>query len=251
MDQNDSDVMPPSRLATALKWGLGLVGLAVFSRLIMSAVVGLLGLAIFAIVGLAWIKFAPAIATILADLALKLLKAEATRNPIEALQNLYADKTQELHDADTAIEEFSAGLMDYDSSLKKFKQRQDVTDEEVQEWQADSDKQHELLTAMLEGQREARVQLQSLQLSIGKAEDMYKMALQLRKVTELAGRNKSEVYQEIRQKVAFDAVQHQVNRSFASLNMALARRSEHLAPPSSSTAPQVQARIPVPRKGNS
>jgi hypothetical protein len=80
------------RIETAVKiLALLVVGFFV-APFILAAIGGLIGLAISAIVGLVVINLAPSVAAMIANWRLKALKAVAAMNPIETLENQYADR---------------------------------------------------------------------------------------------------------------------------------------------------------------
>ena len=72
----------------------------------------------------------------------------------------------------------------------------------------------------------ARDALTKFSLKIKEAEAIYKMSLAAQKVVKLSKSAEAQVFAQIKEQVAFDAVRTQLNRSFAELNRAVERRSE-------------------------
>ena len=80
------------RIETLVKYAaLPVVGFFV-APFILVAIKGLIGLAVAAAVSLVVVNLAPAFAVTVANWRLKAIKAAAAMNPIETLENQYADK---------------------------------------------------------------------------------------------------------------------------------------------------------------
>jgi hypothetical protein len=241
MDDND---IRRQKLATLFKWGLGMVGAVLISPFVFLAVKGIAGLAIAAALGFTIIQLAPVFSLKLANWRMKLLVAEVEKNPIETMKNLYIEKTQELERADQNIVDFETEIGNFDSQLEGFKQQYPA---EAASYQALSDKMHSGLADMKAQQTEARKALAAFSQQIKKAEAIYKMALAAQRVTQLSHSAEAKVFAQIKEQVAFDSVRTQLNRSFASLNLALERRADSKAllpdPGPTITLPRTQTEI--------
>jgi hypothetical protein len=212
------------KLATGLKWVGGILVAAVASPVIFLALKGILGLLAFGVaagVGLALLKLTPWFSMKVSNLVMKLIIREAETNPIETLENLHIEKTEELHKADEAIVEFETEIRNYDDQRKEFQKQYP---EEAASFTEISEKMHEALKLQKAEQETARTKLADLAQRIDKARAIYKMSLAAQRVTELSNSAAAKVYQEIKQKIAFESVQSELNSSFASLNMALNKR---------------------------
>lgn len=218
------------KVATALKWAGGIVGMAIISPLLFLALKGvalLLALGVSVGAGLVMLRLSPIVSMKVSNLLIKGIVNEAEANPIETMQNLLIEKTQELHDADTSIVDFETEVRNYDDQAADFSKQYP---DEAASYTEISERMHEGLEQQKQKQNDARKQLGDLAEKIKKAEAHYKMALAVAKVTKLSKTAEKEIFQKIREAVAFDSVRSSLNRSFASLNMAIADRKSPALP---------------------
>jgi hypothetical protein len=209
------------RLATGLKWTFGLITVAIFSPMIVLALKGVLGLmAIFAAVGIGGglLKLAPWASMKISNVAMKLIMHEARINPIETLENLKVEKTLELQAADNAVVDFETSVRNFDDKIVLFKRKYP---NKAAEYTEISGKMHESLEQQRTMQKVARSALADLGSKIDEAHAIYEMALAVEQVTKLSNSAEAKVFQDIKQKIAFDSVQSGLNHAFASLNMAV------------------------------
>src|SRR5882672_8886472 len=82
------------------------IGLAVTAPLAFYALEGLILWGAFAATGLVLMNFAPAFGTWLANKKIQALVAAVEANPIETMQNLYAEKKEEFQRQEDAVTEF-------------------------------------------------------------------------------------------------------------------------------------------------
>lgn len=211
------------RLETALKWGAGLVGAVLVAPFVFLAVKGIVGLAIAAALGLVVTQLAPVFALKVANWRIKLLVDEVEKNPIETMQNLFVEKTQELARADNNIADFETEIRNFDDQVDGFKQQYPA---EADSYETLSARMHEALAGMKSEQSAARAQLADFEKKITKAKAIYKMSIAAQNVVKLSRSAEAEVFAKIKEQVAFDAVRSQLNRSFANLNLALERRAD-------------------------
>lgn len=212
-----------TKLATWVKWIFGLAGAAIISPIIFLVVKGLVGLAIAFVVGIFIIQFAPVVSLKIANLKMKALVSEVEANPIETMKNLLIEKTDELDKADQNIVEFETEIANFDDEVKSFSKQYP---DEAPTYKTISEKMHDGLNLMQENQEDARGKLQDLDSRIQKAEAIYKMSLAAARVASFNKAAQAKVFQDIKEKVAFDTVRTELNRSFASLNMSLSKRTE-------------------------
>lgn len=110
IDTNDPRV---KRWGNFAKGAVFLVFGFLMAPFIFTAITGLLGLiAGLVIVGTAWTVL-PAIEDKAKNMRLKLIKAEAAKNPIETLENDYKQKSIELDKRKTAIEQLKGRIMTF------------------------------------------------------------------------------------------------------------------------------------------
>lgn len=219
-------------LANRLKWGLGLIGAALISPVVFLAVKGIIGLAIAAAVGTATVQLAPVFSMKLANVRMKMLMSEASKNPIETLENRYADKAIELRRAAANIVEFETAVRNYDDKLAGFKVKYP---QEAAGFQETSDKMHIGLQNMKTQQVASRKSLELAAQEIEKAKAIWDMSLAALQVTKFSKSAEQEVFEKIKRETALDSVSAQLNRSFASLNQAI-EESTSLLPPAPEAA---------------
>ena len=99
------------RVETAVKVaGLTVAGI-LFAPVALLAVGGLIGIIIAGTISLSIIYATPVVAMKLANWRLKMLKAEATKNPVETLQNQYVQKEAALQQLKENIRTFTAQVL--------------------------------------------------------------------------------------------------------------------------------------------
>ena len=210
------------RIATWVKWGVGLGAAAAISPFVFFAVKGLIGLALAAATALVIIQFARPFANLVAAWRMKAIVAVAEANPIETMRDLFMEKSKALEQADVDIQAFDTEIRNFADQVVDFKAQYP---EEAEKYDELLERMREALKAMKAEQKLARAELEKFRQSIKKAEAIYKMALAAARVTKLSGRAEAQVFAQIRQEVAIDSVRTQLNRAFSGLDTALERRA--------------------------
>ena len=119
--------------------GLALVCLAVLALLApvisaaVSAGLGLLGLAVIAVVGFAALQMMPWLGQKLENTVLKMRKAEARANPIEQLQNFLRQKAQAVADFKAAVATIGAQIKSLEDMVRDRKRQRPGYDATAQE----------------------------------------------------------------------------------------------------------------------
>lgn len=229
MPTTDVDVKG-QKVVSVLKYVLGIGAVALATPVIFLAlkgVLGLLALGVAAGAGLAMIRLAPWFSQVITNVGIKLFIHEVQKNPIESMLSLYTEKTGEADEADKQIVEFESEVRGYNDQVKTFSRQYP---EEAATFKDISERMVEALESMKQEQSNAREALADLSQRIKKAEAIYKMSLAAQRVASFSKSAEQKVFQEIKERVAFDAVQSQLNRSFAALNMAVSRRKQLTAP---------------------
>lgn len=220
---NFDPVTKKMQLDARYKWLIGGVAAIVVSPVIFLAVKGMVGLACAFAVGTVITQLAPVFSLRLANWRVKLLIQAIEANPIETMINLRIEKEEELNKAGKEIVDFETAVRNYDDQVKDFSQ---TDPDEVAAFQEIADKMEEALRSMKQNRADAQTALELLISKIGKAERIYKMSLEAQKVTALSKTAEAKVFQEIKERVAFDTVRTQLNRAFASLSEAVDRRKQ-------------------------
>jgi chromosome segregation ATPase len=211
------------KLATKYKWLIGGAAAFLIAPVIFMVVKGIVGLVIAGAVGFTVTQLAPVFALKMANWKLRLIRDEVEANPIETLQNLLVEKTNLLTSVDTQITEFDTEIRNFKDQLKSFAEQ--YPDEAV-DYEELHSTMKDALQDMKSEQAAARGELANLEQQIAKAEAILKMSLAAQKVTKLSKAAESQVYADIKKKIAFDKVRSQLNKTFASLDRSLDRRRE-------------------------
>ena len=109
------------KIATGLKWGLGIVGVIVITPIVFLFIQGLVGLAVAGILGLAIINGAPWLSMKMANWKLQAIKHEASKNPVETLQVVLQEKMGALLNQQKRITEFRTEVSNFENKLDEFK----------------------------------------------------------------------------------------------------------------------------------
>ncbi len=212
------------KLANVLKWVVGIPLVALATPLIFLALKGALGILAIgaaAAVGLTGLKLAPWFSMKVSNLAMKALVHEAKTNPIETLRNLHIEKTVQLRDAKTALVDFDTEIRNYADQITTFKKQWPGESAQYEEVLG---KMKELLLLQRQDLKEFEATLVELEQRISRGEAHMAMALATARVEKFSGKDEKKVFQQIREKVAFQAIQTEVNRAFAQLDARLAER---------------------------
>lgn len=206
-------------LEKRFKLGLGIVSVVViapFTFIILQGILGAAALVVAGIVGFTIIQLAPVFAMKLANWRIKLITAEAQKNPIETMKSILIEKSQDVQIADRKIVEFDGKIADYHDKIVGFKKKYP---EESPRYEEIENKMRTGLASMKRKQVTAKQVLGELKCNIDKAESIYTMALAAADVTSLSADVEKQVFQDIKQQVSFDAVTHKLNTAVAALSL--------------------------------
>lgn len=194
-----------------------LVGFVV-APVVFVAIKGLVGLITAAVVGVAAVQFAPVVASLIANWRLKMLKDEASRNPIETLQNDYGRRVSALGEFRNAITTFSAAVKDFASKLSGFKENYpkdaDLYDDQLA-------KMKQLLTLRTKKYQDAKDSLEEYAAEIDKAKAIWEMGQSAAEMNKAAGVGDADFLAKIMKDTAIDSVQKSMNSAFADLEISL------------------------------
>jgi hypothetical protein len=209
-------------LAGKYKWAIGggTILAVIPAVLILQNVVAL---AVAGAVGFTVIQLAPAFAMKIANKRMAMIMAEAEANPIETLLNLKVELSQDLEEKQRKIQDFETEVLNFDDQVESF---QKEFPEEADTYVELSNKMHEGLELMKEEQQHASDALVELDVKIKKGKAILKMALAAQNVQKLSGDAEQAVFQDIKQQIAFDSIRTNLNKTFAGLNTAVAKRKE-------------------------
>lgn len=237
------------RIETAAKVvGVGVVGF-VLSPFVFVAIKGIIGMAIAAVLGYVAICFVPVIASKIANWRLKALKAEASKNPIETLQNDYGNRQRALQDFRERIRTSAAAINSFESKLDEFKR---TRPERAAKYEEEVGKMKQVLASRAAKYQRARASLEDYYKRIEAASDEWDMAQATIAMTKAVGTIDGEEFlQKIMVSSAMDSVQRAISESFSDLETSLmdeghgAVKGAALPPVDTKVLPQTSSADPL------
>ncbi len=218
---------PPSTDPRAKRWafvakGVALLAVGFFiAPFIFTAITGLVGLiAAGAVMGLTWMVL-PAIGNGAANIRLKLIKAEAAKNPVETLQNDLRDKTVALDLRKTNIEKLNGQIRTFADKVAGIKERYGVGDSGYVKLNADLANLKRVAFHRAEKWKEARAQLNRYSEEIDRAGMIWDAGNAAAAARESSGLSEDEFYAKLRAETAFDSIQNGYNEALASLDTSM------------------------------
>jgi hypothetical protein len=214
------------RKANVLKWIVGLGALAVFGPLVLSGLLAgaaalVIGAAVFAAVQLApagakWlVNKRTELEIAEANRHLQALKAEARKNPVETLQNVYMEKESALNVVNGKIMKFATKVNEFGLKVNAMKRDFPQDAEAFQ-------KIHEDMKELLERRREkwkvSRSELDAFAKQIERASAIWDMTQATADLRESAGHLEENFMQRLRRETALDSVQSSLAASMAELD---------------------------------
>jgi flagellar biosynthesis chaperone FliJ len=203
-----------------LKYGLGAAAIGVGGFAALFLIKSIIALAIVGFGGLAIVNFLPVFAQWAAQMKIKAIKFNSSRNPVEDLQLLYSKKTQELTKSAEAIAQFSTEVKDYRDKLNEFKQRRP---QKAVEFQDTYDKMNHVLSVRTAKLKQAKEKLGEFNQIIVEAQDIWDMTQAAMKANRAMKKfDNIDPMDEIRQKTALDSVTSSLNEVMADLETSMA-----------------------------
>ena len=201
---------------------LGVLGF-VIAPFVFLSIKGLIGLLIAGAISFTAIQFLPYFAALVGNWRLKALKHEASKNPVETLQNIYNEK-------DAALKSFLQSINTFAAKIKTFESKLDELSKsfpsEVPKFEEQKSQMIQLLAVRKRKYKEAQANLVAFDLEIKKADTIWQVSRAAADATKAAGMNEDEFFAKIQRETAFDAVQESLNVSFAELETALMEEND-------------------------
>jgi hypothetical protein len=206
------------RIETALKiTGVGVVGFLV-APFVLTAIGGILGLAIAAGISFTAVNMLPWFALKVSNWRLKAIKSEAMKNPVETLQTEYVKKESALKEFKENIRIFAGQVLGFGDQVKQYV-KEGLEDAQVYVDQLG--KMKKLLEIRQQKYQEAKQALEEFADTIEKTNRKWKMALAAMAMNEAAGQMEGDAFDKICIETALESVQTKLNQSFADLEIAL------------------------------
>jgi hypothetical protein len=211
------------RIETVLKiTGVGVVGFLV-APFILTAIGGIVGLAIAAGISFTAVNMLPWFALKVSNWRLKAIKSEAMKNPVETLQTEYIKKEVALKEFKENIRIFAGQVLGFGDQVKQYV-KEGLEDAQVYVEQLG--KMKKLLEIRQQRYQEAKQALEEFADTIEKTNRKWKMALAAMAMNEAAGQMDGDAFDKICIETALESVQTRLNQSFADLEIALLENSE-------------------------
>lgn len=230
------------RWGTVAKWGaFALIGFIV-APFMQAVITGMLGLIVAgAIAGATWVLL-PVVESMGANLRIKLIRAEAARNPIETLTEDLRQKTVALDERKTSIETLDGQTRTFADKVDGIKQKYGAQDSGYIKLNSDLVNLRKVLANRQQKWKEAYRALQQYGEEIDRASMIWDASQAAAAARESSGLSEDEFYQKLRSETAFDSVTNSFNSALASLETSmLPDEAEKEATASSATPVQVES----------
>jgi septal ring factor EnvC (AmiA/AmiB activator) len=216
-------------------WGMLIPAGFLLAPVIWIALGGLLGLlACIAVLVATWM-LKPVVFSFAANMRLKLIKAEASRNPVETLQDDLRKKTVALDERKTNIEKLNAQIRTFADRVSEIRDKYGANDSGFVKLSADLADLRRIYKRRCEKWNEAHVQLGLFGEQIDRANMIWEAAQAAAAARETSGLTEDEFFAKLRTETAFDAIQDSYNQALASLD------SDLLEQPAALPSPQARA----------
>ena len=185
------------------------------------AIGGLLGLlAAFVLITAVWMS-RQWVYAVAANMRLKLIKAEAAKNPVETLQEEYRREMVKLDTRKQNIEKLKAQTLTFEDKTEDMKAKYGADDAAYQKFSKDL----VILNRIYENRctlwRKARAELDLFKKEIDRAQTIWETAQAAAAAQETSGLTEEEFFAKLRTETAFDAIHNSYNQAIASLDTAL------------------------------
>lgn len=203
------------RWGTVAKWAAFAVGGFLFAPFAVATITGMVGLIVAAaIAGTTWYLM-PVFEQKAKNLRLKMIKAEAAKNPVETLEAEELRRSTMLDDRLKAIQTFEAKTRTFEDKLVGFKKQYPS---EADRYQRDLDNMKLVLERQKAQWKEARRNLEAFHHVVEKAKAMWDMAQAAAAAREGTGLDEDSFYAQLKTATALDAVQDGMNMAFSQLD---------------------------------
>jgi hypothetical protein len=187
------------------------------------AIQGIVGLIAVAAIGSAVIFLAQPVGQMMANLRLKMIKAESARNPVETLQNEYMRKKDILDSNFEKITSFAGKVKSTRAKIEKYR------DKYPAEYKLFAEKVNVMdkaLEAKVTSHRNATIALDKYEAEIEKAGDIWEMTQSLAEATDGEFDLEGDFYSKLKSETAYASIEDSMNKEFATLEIQMALRVE-------------------------
>lgn len=212
--------MDKSKVEQYVKFGVGaaILGVAGFAALFL--IKSIVALAIVTVGSIALWNFLPVFAQWSAQMKLKGIKYNSSKNPVEDLQLIYMKKHGEIDAAANAITAFATETKEYKAKLEEFAARRP---EKADSFRTTYNAMHKVLTIQTDKLKQSKAKLEEFEQVIIEAEDIWQMTQAALKANKAMGKfDNPDPMDAIRQRTAYDSIMSSLNQVTAELEMAVA-----------------------------
>lgn len=207
-----------TRLATALKWGLGIGAAMLIAPVIFLAVKGLVGLGLALLAGLVIINAAPVVALRLATWKIAGLKGLARSNPIEVREKLALDRHAMLEKKAQSITDYATEVSGFANEVQNLAQQYP---QDAEQFKSQLDTCNRLLEHQRAEYKRAVAALQEFERATQRARAKWKVAQSALRMQRLSGAQADSAMEKILADEALDSVEHAMDQAFAGLDTAI------------------------------
>lgn len=205
---------------TAVKWiAFAVVGFLV-SPFILATIEGIAGLVVVGIMCAAIHFLSPVFQQMAINLRLKLIKDEATRNPVETLEAEELRLSIQLEDKKNAIAQFNAKVITFGGKIEEYK-RKHPGEGVPPEYQGAYDKMKELVHQQGLKWIDANKNYQLFQGVVEKSRDIWALAQAANAAKIGSGLGEDEFYAKLKVTTAYDSIQNNMNLALSDLDTML------------------------------
>jgi hypothetical protein len=207
----------------------GLVGFFV-APFVFIAIKGIVGLVVAAAISFVAIQFMPYFGSLVANWRLKAIKAEASKNPIETLQNDLMDKANGLANYKVQLGTLIGSIRLNESRFSDFKEKYPANTSAIQHFQDDIDKMKSVYKLRVNKYQQAMANLSAYEDKINWAKGEWEMAQSIAEMNKVAALDGDAFLKQIQVDTAFDSVQKSVAVAFSDLEISFVDESSSNTP---------------------
>lgn len=211
--------MSNTKLATGLKWGIGLGAAALLAPYVALAIGGIVGIGVAIVLGLIIVHFSPTISSILANQALKLLKWDVRKNPVTTMENILLRGRERYEEQAKMVKTYAGAVSTFETHVKTL--AKDFP-EDAANLQGRLDDMKRMLAFKYAAQRNLNAELLKYEKQIDRARALWAAAQAGEAVDALSGvMTKKQAIDRIKNDTAIQAIEDSLNRSSAQLDYAV------------------------------
>lgn len=169
--------------------------------------------------------------SVMANARLKLVKAEARKNPVETLEEDLRRKHVALDERKTNIEKLNAQIRTFADKVDDILNRYGKTDTGYVKLSRDLSDLKRIYKHRCDKWNEARQSLDRFAEEIDRAKMIWEAACAAAAARETSGLTEDEFFAKLKTETAFDTIQDNYNQALASLDTALLDESPSNVPP--------------------